>query len=53
MGVYGKCAHQIKKKKMGVPKKKRWGNAHLFFQIFWPPSFAYPYLGVGFFIGKF
>ena len=29
--IDGQRAHQIKMKKMGVPKnKKRWGNAHLF-----------------------
>ena len=26
----GNVPIKLKKKKMGVPKKKRWGNAHLF-----------------------
>ena len=42
MGNVPKSAHQIKIKKMGCQKKKRWGNAHLFEVNFWRPSFAYP-----------
>ena len=43
MGNLPKCAHQIKMKKMGVPKqKKTMGNIHLFEVNFWRPSFAYP-----------
>ena len=33
MGVYGKCAHQIKKKKMGVPPKKKDGETPIFFKL--------------------
>ena len=39
MGVYGKCAHQIKKKKMGVPKKKD-GETPIFFLKFFGPHLS-------------
>ena len=40
--VGGQYAHEIKKKKMGVWKKKGGANAHLFDAFFWCPSFGHP-----------
>ena len=40
MGVYGKCAHQIKKKKMGVPPKKKDGETPIFFLKFFGPHLS-------------
>ena len=41
--VGGQYAHEIKKKKMGIRKKKKGGeNAHLFYAFFWCPSFGQP-----------
>ena len=39
--VHGQCAHEIKKKKMGAPPKKKVGETPIFFKLIFGAQLRY------------